>query len=55
MVPGSRLKGLDRDTQGEEKVNMFQNERLKNIIKKYFKKDTWQQNASSQPFTSLYL
>ena len=33
MVPKSRLKGLDQDIQSQEKVNMFQNERLKNIIK----------------------
>jgi len=33
MVPELRLKVLDGDIQSQEKLNEFQNERLKNIIK----------------------
>ena len=31
MVPESRLKWLDRDIESQEKLNEFQNERIKNI------------------------
>ena len=36
MVPKWRLKVLDLDIQSQEKLKMFQNERLKNIINFFY-------------------
>ena len=36
MVPKSRLKWFDSYIQSQEKLNEFQNERLKNIINFFF-------------------